>query len=353
MLLDLTNKKTKDYFAFIALAVLVILFYGNTLRNGFIYDDFQQVVENDYVHSLKYLPKVVTGCIWEHAFGGCKGRAIYYRPVQSLSYLLTYQISSKAWFFHLVNLLYFFLVVVLVFVLAKMLTENFVFAFIVSLLFLVHPINAEVVNWIAAVPELTLAIFALAATIFYIKFRQTGDFKKFLLAAVFYFLAILSKEPGIFLPIIFFLIDWRLFNIDFEEFFQWREIKNYFILFFLAVLYMAMRISVLGGGLIQEGHSPYSPFSLVERIYTFFYLLFEYLRNVIFPYPRVFFFHFVKNSNLFSLPFLGFFLVGLFFFALVFYFYKKHKNLLVFSLLWFFLFLFFLFHSMVLLYIFL
>jgi len=329
----------ENYKLLLVLAVLVVIFYGNTLKNGFIYDDYQQIVENEYIQSLKYLPKVVTGCIWEHAFGGCKDRAIYYRPVQSLSYILTYQISSKPWAFHLVNIVYFLIIIFLIFILAKVLTENSVFAFISSLIFLIHPINAEVVNWAAAVPDLTFAIFVLLATLFYIKYRKTGVFKTFLISAFLYFLGILSKEPAIVLPLIFFLIDWQIFKIDFEDFFQWREIKNYLILVFFAVFYFVMRTAVLGGGLIQSGKSPFSPFSIAERIYTFFYLLFEYIRNILFPYPRVFFFHFVKRSNILSLEFLALFLLVLVFSAVLFLFYRKRKNLLFLSGLWLIIFL--------------
>lgn len=329
----------ENYKLLLVLAVLVVIFYGNTLKNGFIYDDYQQIVENEYTQSLKYLPKVVTGCIWEHAFGGCKDRAIYYRPVQSLSYILTYQISSKPWAFHLVNLIYFLIIVFLIFILAKVLTENSVFAFISSLIFLIHPINAEVVNWAAAVPDLTFAIFVILATLFYIKYRKTGIFKTFLISAFLYFLGILSKEPAIVLPLIFFLIDWQIFKISLEDFFQWREIKNYLILVFFTVLYFVMRTAVLGGGLIQSGHSPFSPFSIVERIYTFFYLLFEYIRNILFPYPRVFFFHFVKRSNILSLEFLALLLLVLVFSVILFLFHRKRKNLLFLSGLWLIIFL--------------
>lgn len=330
-------KIKKEYLALLIFAVFVGIFYGSTLKNGFIYDDIHQVVENTYIHSLRYLPKVVTGCIWEHAFGQCKDRAIYYyRPVHTLSYLLTYQISSEPWIFHLVNLIYFFIIVSLIFVLVKILTNNFIFSSVTAFIFLIHPVNSETVNWIASVPELTLAIFVLLSTIFYIKYQETNKTKKLLAAAIFYFLAILSKEPAVLLPLIFLFIDWRLFKLEIEDFFEWREIKNYLILAGFLILYLLMRLSVLGN-IIAKG--PGSSFSFKERVYSFFLLLGQYLKKLIYPLPLIFFHYFEKKSEFFNLQFFSMFLVVFAFLAALFFFFKKKKNLLALSLCWIIIFL--------------
>jgi len=329
-------KIKKEYLALLIFAVFIGIFYGNTLKNGFIYDDIHQVVENIYIHSLSYLPKVVTGCMWEHAFGQCKGRAIYYRPVHTLSYLLTYQISANPWIFHLVNLIYFFISISLIFVLAKILTNNFVFSFVTAFIFLIHPINSETVNWIASVPELTLTIFVLLSTIFYIKYRETNATKKLLAAAIFYFLAILSKEPAILLPLIFLFIDWRIFKLEIEDFFEWKEIKNYLIFAGFLILYLLMRFAVLGS-IIAEG--PASSFSFGERIYSFFVLFGQYLKKLIYPLPLLFFHYFERKSDFLSLQFFSMFLMVLAFFVAFFFFLKKNKNLFVLALGWIIVFL--------------
>ena len=71
-------------------ALLVAVFYGKTLFNGFVLDDRPVIVENPYVQSFEHLPRVFTGCIWEAALGGCEGRTLHYRPFATLSYLLTW-----------------------------------------------------------------------------------------------------------------------------------------------------------------------------------------------------------------------------------------------------------------------
>jgi len=165
------RKANKVYVVLIVFALFIAVFYGNTLQNGFILDDRLTIEQNPYVHSLQYLPKVITGCVWEGSFGTCEG-AEHYRPVLSLSYLLTWQISQNPGMFHLLNLLYYFAVVALVFLLGKTLTNSTTFSFFAAFLFLIHPINNEVVNWISATSELTFAIFTLLTVIYYFRYRK-------------------------------------------------------------------------------------------------------------------------------------------------------------------------------------
>lgn len=327
----------KEIVSFFIFALLISLFYGNTLKNGFVHDDMGQVVENRYIQSLKYFPKVFTGCIWEYALGGCKGRSTYYRPIHSLSYLLTYQVSSTAWFFHLVNLFYFSIAVFLVFVLAKTLTKDFVFSFVAAVIFLIHPANNEVVNWIAAVPELTYVIFILLGTIFFVKYRQTSQNKNLYLVYLFYFLGVLSKEPAVFLPIIFLFIDWAVFKIRAEDLLDFKELKKYFIFLVIFLVYFLMRASVLGG--LGQGGNYYGQFTILERIHTLFSLFGRYLLKLFYPYPLEFFYPFQKTADFFNFRFF-INLLSILTFCFAFYvFVLKKKNVLSLSLLWIFIFL--------------
>ncbi len=333
------NVKIKKEWAVIAIFIaLVAMFYGNTLKNGFIYDDNLVVEKNEYVHSMEYLPKVVTGCIWEHTFGQCEGRSLYYRPMQSLSYLITFQISSEPWVFHLVNLIYFTIIISLIFFLAKILTNNFLLSFFAALIFLIHPINSEVVNWISAVPELTYTIFALLSAIFFIKFRKTEKDKNLWLAAIFYFLSILSKETAMFLPLIFIILDLTFFKKSVNDFLEWKEFKNYLILAGSFAITMIMRIAVLGS--ISSGKNPFGDFSFTERIHSFFSLSGIYSRMLLYPNPLNFFHYFEKSSDFFNPQFFLSFIAVLLFFAAIFFSLRNKNNIAVFSLSWMILFLF-------------
>lgn len=327
----------KEILGFLSFTLLIGLFYGDTLKNGFIHDDIGQVVENEYIQSLRYLSKVVTGCIWEDALGGCKGRTTYYRPIHNLSYILTYQISSGPFIFHLVNLLYFLIAVLSVFLLSQTITKNFTFSFISALLFLVHPINNEVVNWIAAVPELAFVIFISLATVFYIRYRETDSEKKLYFVYLFYFLGMLSKEPAMLLPVVFLFIDWSFFEMEIEELLSLKELKKYFILGGVFLIYFAMRAAVIGG--LGKGGSYYGEFTILERINAFFDLFGRYISATFYPYPLGFFHPFQKSSNFLSYEFLFHFILVLLFGLLFYFLIKRREKLITFSLVWFFIFL--------------
>jgi tetratricopeptide (TPR) repeat protein len=326
-------------------AVLTVLFYGNTIANGFVHDDVGQIVRNEYIQSLQYIPKVVTSCIWESQMGDC---FLYYRPIQTLSYLFTWQMSSSPAAFHVVNILYFFGVISLVFFVGRALTGSALFAFIASLIVLAHPVNSEVVNWISAVPELTFTLFTLTSLLFYIHFRKQpvsrvqgigafivplkalqkgklsdtlsafmrvpwpawwAHYRNLLFAVLFYFFAMLAKEPAVLLPVLFIFLDAFVFRSGstkrtrkkkhkklavLSAFYQIPTIP-YIALIVPLLAYFAMRLAVLGA--LVQGSFYHGEFSFAERVYAFFTLSARYIEKLIFSYPPVFYYQFEKSVH--------------------------------------------------------
>ena len=318
----------------LVLALVAVLLYGNTLDNGFIYDDQAQVQDNTYVHELKYLPKVITACIWESELGDCT-ESSYYRPTQSLSYLLTYQISPQPWVFHLASLLYFIGNILLVYLLVSLLSKNSKLAFVSALLFTIHPLNTEAVNWIAAVPELLSTLFSLLALIYYIRYRESKETKKLILLSVWYGLAIASKESAVLLPIVFLALDVVYFRNKIKELISWKHSKPYVVLFGIFLGYLIMRFSILGG----LGTDPGATFTIADRLYSFFIIFVYYVQKLLWPVPLVFFLSFDPVYELFSIKFIS--AIGIFFLLLgvSIVAFRKKWSLLFVSLVWFFIFL--------------
>ena len=274
------SKRRQNLLVLLVFIIGVAIFYGNTLQNGFVHDDHGQVEQNTYVHSFSSLPKVITGCIWESAVGNCKA-TYYYRPLQSFSYMLAYQIYSSPWIFHLVNLVYFTLTVFLIFVLVRLLTKNFLISFFSALIFLIYPLNNEVVNWIATVPELLYVIFVLLATIYYFFYRNRQKSKYLIFVYLFYGLGIFSKEPAVFLPFIFLILDLTYFKQKISPLFKWKNLKPYIICTIIFLIYMGLRFWVLGG----LGTDPAYKLGIAQRIYIFFDLFAQYVQKLFWPYP--------------------------------------------------------------------
>jgi hypothetical protein len=69
--------------------VIGLIVYFNTLFNGFIGDDFDQIVNNPLVHSTGNIPQFFKGSSF-YAGGSLLG--IYYKPLLSTFYSLIYTI---------------------------------------------------------------------------------------------------------------------------------------------------------------------------------------------------------------------------------------------------------------------
>src|ERR1051326_4965600 len=93
--------------------------YLNTLKNGFVYDDSSQILNNPYVRGRHHLPEILSTNVWSYR-GGTAGVTNYYRPLMLLSYLLCFSLfGPHAFAFHAVNILFHAAVVIVLFKLTE------------------------------------------------------------------------------------------------------------------------------------------------------------------------------------------------------------------------------------------
>jgi glycosyltransferase involved in cell wall biosynthesis len=290
----LLNKKDTPWI--IVFALTIALFYGNTLGHGFVHDDLGQIVDNKYVHSIRYIGRAFTGCIWEGQMS-CASSA-YYRPLHNLSYIFTDIVSSTPGWYHFINLIYFLIAASLVFAFARYLTRNSFFASTTALLFIAHPINTEVVNWVACVPEFLVTIFSLLGIAYYIRYRSTATKKYLWFAIISYFLGLLSKETAASLPIIFLCIDYVMYKKTIRSLWRNDGVMVYGLLVSMFGIYFLMRAAVLGSFGVGAGHGRYGIVTSLEAIYAYITLFGQYLYKLIAPWPLLAFYPFEKSSNL-------------------------------------------------------
>ncbi len=239
------QKANRDAGTILILFLLSFLPYTNIFFNLFVYDDGFQVVANPYAHSFKYLRQIFTTSVW--SFQGVQGVSNYYRPIMTLGYLLTYQIAGPVAFsFHMVNILLHAQVVWFVFLILRRLAGERV-AFVAAGLFALHPIHTESVDWIAAVTDLELAVFYLAAFLFYLKLPEAKN-KSWARGAmcVCFALALLSKEQAMTLPVLAMLFE-HFYRDDRSETSLKEKVSRYGALWIVAVFYLVIRTMILGG----------------------------------------------------------------------------------------------------------
>src|SRR6202020_3196456 len=96
--------------------------------------------------------------------------------------------------------------VVIVFKLFIVLEVNRVHAFILSLLFAVHPVLSQAVAWLPGRNDVLLGIFIFSFFIFSIRYSREGKLKNLLLSVFFLLLALFTKETAVMGPVALFIM---------------------------------------------------------------------------------------------------------------------------------------------------
>lgn len=263
-------------------AIIIILIvslgvYANTLPNGFVYDDNQQVLENLWITNIRYLPNILFSSAWGFDIG--HGASNYYRPMMHLIYMAEYHVFSlKPWGWHLVNILFHALNSIMVFLIVSMLinqsqirnpkSEILNPALIAALLFDTHPINTEAVAWVGGIPELSFTLFYLMAFYLYMKHHP-------FLSVVSFFLATLSKETALMLPIFIIAYDYLKGERNRKT---WLKYIPYGI---AAIVYLILRLYALGGMSPRERIHPY--LNTFQYLINIFPLFIQHLKSLILP----------------------------------------------------------------------
>ncbi len=242
--------RDQDTFAVVMLLLLAFLPYLNSLANGFVYDDRQQILENPYIHSFRYLGRIFGSTVW--SFEGAQGISNYYRPLMSFAYLIDYKLFGRLPFgFHLTNVVLHAAVVLLVFAVTERLFQDRLVSFMASGVFALHPVHTESVSWIAAITDLELSLFFLLTVWLYLRIPDGGTKRSrsalsyfFLFAA--YSLALLSKEQALVLPALVIVYE-HFYRRDRSTSNFGDKLRRYLPLCVLAAAYLAFRGFALGG----------------------------------------------------------------------------------------------------------
>lgn len=275
------------------LCILAIASYANSLSNGFVWDDHEQVVMNPSLRPGAPFLDLVAPNDWAFARAGVRERINYYRPLQMVAYRLTADaFGFDAGAFHAVNLAFHVVVVLLAFALFYTLTGRMGLAFASAALFAVHPIHSEAVDWVAALPDIVCTAFFLLSFLFFVLARgqksQLQPIKRsrrkhvlFLVSSFAAFAAaLLWKETAIVFPLIVMAY---VFCLD-EDAALVRRIGNALRLslpyWCILALYFLLRLRVLGFIVIRQRSWILSRF---EFVLTALNLTLEYCWKLLVP----------------------------------------------------------------------
>jgi tetratricopeptide (TPR) repeat protein len=201
---DFWLESIPTYKILIALALLVMLAYANSLQGEFVFDDTKQILNNPTLRGPVDIFQAFTTDVW--AFQKSYSTDIpppYYRPLFTLWLNLGYRLFGlwpPGW--HLLSVLVHLLATILLFYTVIEVTRHRALAALAAVFFAVHPIHSESVSWVSAIPDLLLAVFFLPSLLFYFRARTTGRISNWMWSFFFYALSTLCKENALSLPLI-------------------------------------------------------------------------------------------------------------------------------------------------------
>lgn len=182
-----------------------------SLANGFAYDDVV-IIRGDLRVTEFQLDSILRKPYWT-----TPGFALY-RPLVTLSFAADWQVANgAAWWFHLVNVLWNVAATLAVFLLLLRWFQPR-WSALAALVFGLHPVHVEAVANLVGRAELMAATFMLFACAAWAHDWPRRRTARFLLVALLFALALVSKESAVVLPGLLVLIDaangkWRLHEL--------------------------------------------------------------------------------------------------------------------------------------------
>ncbi len=289
-----------EYKYYIIIVLLAFIQFANTLNHEYAWDDKIVILENPHVKKgILGIPALFV-----------KGHSDYlhdkngYRPITQMTFALEQEFfGQNPKVGHLLNILFFCALCVLIyFVLVRLFfPQDHMLAFLITLLYVTHPLHVEVVANIKSRDEIFQLAFSLLTLYQFDRYYTTKRVKHLLQMVLFFFLGYLSRENAItilgIIPCYLLLHksgDWRQ---------KLRFLSPFPVLIGMAVLifWLAFRSNV--GVELTEGLDIFyehpvigNSFALLdvvgERFSNSLVLYFRYIKNFLWPFDLVHFYGF-------------------------------------------------------------
>ncbi|HNQ68868.1 MAG TPA: tetratricopeptide repeat protein [Bacteroidales bacterium] len=226
--IQIVGMRYKKLISLLIIIVLGVIVYSNSFECSFHFDDFDNIVNNTKIHDINDFESW-----WNYSAN---------RPLSMFTFVLNYHFSElDVYYYHVVNILIHIINAMLVYWLSLLLLSSptlrnhslvqhkDVFALLVALLFVSHPLATQSVTYIIQRQAAMAALFYLLSIILYFKARLIDKEKRikkyflFLGVLLSAFVAIFSKENAYTLPFVIvlceiFFLQTEKFRINFKDY---------------------------------------------------------------------------------------------------------------------------------------
>lgn len=288
-------EKTNNLLIGLALALVAFFVYANSLGNGFVWDDDLVILANLALNGAfsDIFSSIDTGRVTEPT--------PYYRPLTLLTYLIEQRLHGFTPFLvRLVNVLLHTINTFLVYRLATSLKISRSAAVITGLLFAVHPLQSEAVDFNSSRNTMLAAFFILTTYLAHQRSVRDNSVAWAYAGASLLFAGLLSKEIALFVLLMVGFVEFM--HIRDNASYTWRTVifrlTPYIISF---ALYMVLRNHALAGaGVHLEILS-----GLGSRLLDNLYIIPRYLLTVVWPVSGSAKYFVPDDLNLLALPLAG------------------------------------------------
>jgi len=291
----LSNQFTQSkWVPILSLLALGLIAYANAVGHPFVHDDLTFILYNPSITSFDNISQVFFKP--SLSIEGVEISNPYYRPLLDVLYRMEYQLfglNPKA--YHFFNIMIHLVNGVLVFQILNFITGRQALSWIVSALFIVHPIQTEAVACVSGISNLIYVLLSMGSLLLYLVSCRNHEqgILVLTLGGVFFFLALFSKEQS--LTVLFLII---LFEHTYgRKYRRNRKVRVSFIgIYFLIVAgYFVWRKIVLGRALVPLFDYGYE---LTLRLFSIPRTLLMYFKTLLYPLDL----HYYRSINVLEPP---------------------------------------------------
>lgn len=303
------NKNTRaSLLSFIKTPFFLLFFIGfatyfSSFWNDFVWDDRFFFVRNILTQDLNHIYQIFTS----NTTAGAGSESNYYRPLATLSFALDHVLwGGRVFGYHLTNIFFHCLNACFTFLLLTMLRIKKKPAFLIALLFLIHPMQTEAVTYLSSRGDIFYLFFLLLSLLLFTKtlYSSSTTVKLFqrkvtipkssllFISTLLFPLSVLSKEGALTTIPIYaavLLVFALQKKIDIKT--LHRDYKGHGVvilaLTWIALVYFGLRLTILNfsDSLNYGGESSIYTTHILIRILTFLRTVPEYVRLFLVPYP--------------------------------------------------------------------
>ncbi len=328
------EKMLKGYTPYIILMLCSIALYANTFKHQYALDDEIVISKNEYVlRGIAGMSDIFTKDLFDSFYKQMNTTAQLaggrYRPLAVASFAIEQEFigtrenanfEDSCWDFnhnkikdlaedvngdgnfndkdlkskgfglrHIDNTIFYGLAVCMLFLFLSTVVfkKNKLLAFVISLLFLFHPIHTEVVANVKSRDEIFSFLFMILTLFLAHRYALNKSLKYLILTCLSFFCALLSKEYGVVLLV---LIPLSLYLFDEHKFEFSKYIGLLAGMFVFFGIYYAIRSSIGGGdeANLQDAELMNNPFLLADesqKLATKLFIFLKYFITMLFPHP--------------------------------------------------------------------